>query len=428
MKNPNTQSSQQKTGKNNYLIPLILVTSLFFLWGIANNLNDILIKQFKKAFALNDLQSGLVQSAFYMGYFLIAIPASLIIRKFSYKAGMIIGLILYAIGAFLFYPAAQSYSYGFFLFALFVIACGLAFLETTGNPYVSALGPAESATFRLNLSQSFNPIGCITGILIGQNFIFSGIEYTPQQLASMPATKLQAYHLSEAHSVELPYIIIGVVILLWALLLSLTKFPQIKEENSHIKTSIRKELKKLSGLSHYRWSVIAQFFYMGAQVCIWSYMIRYVQGTIPGTPEKMAANYLTASLVVFAIGRFAGTALLKLVKGNILLGIYASINFFLILIAIILPGHIGLISLVAASFFLSIMYPTIFTLGIRELGQSTKIASSILVMAIIGGALMPLLMGRISDMKGISDSLIVPAICFIIIAYFGFVKSKIRNA
>jgi FHS family L-fucose permease-like MFS transporter len=207
------------------ILPLVLIVSLFFLWGMANNLNDILIKQFKKAFELSDFQAGLVQSAFYLGYFVFAIPAGMFMRRYSYKAAIILGLLLYAAGAFLFYPAAQAHTYNLFLLALFVIASGLAFLETTANPLVTVLGPAEGAARRLNLAQAFNPLGSITGILIGQHFIFSGIEHSATDLAAMTPAARQAFYVAESSAVQTPYLVIGAVVVLWALLIALVRFP-----------------------------------------------------------------------------------------------------------------------------------------------------------------------------------------------------------
>ncbi len=412
-------ADMQMEKKISYVLPLVLIISMFFMWGMAGNLNDILIKQFKKSFELTDLQSGFVQSAFYMGYFLLAIPASIVMRKYNYITGIIIGLILYAAGAFLFFPAAENSSYPFFLFALFVIASGLAFLETAAGPYVLALGKPETATFRLNLAQSFNPIGCVTGVLVGQHFILTGVEYTKEELAKMSPEALKAYYLTEAHSVQTPYLIIGAVILLFAIIIAFTKFPTIKDEETVNTSSTRKTLKLLLSKKSFKQSVIAQFFYVGAQVCIWSFLIRYIQDTIPGTPEKGAANFLTISLVVFTLGRFIGTGLLKKIKDNKLLWIYSFINVVLTAVGILFPGTIGLWALVGTSFFMSIMYPTIFSLGIKDLGEHTKLGASILVMAIIGGAVLTLAMGRLSDVAGIANSLLIPMICFGFVAYYG---------
>ena len=356
-----TKTHAQPTDR--YMLPLILIVSLFFMWGMGGSINDILIQQFKKSFVLTDFESGLVQSAFYLGYFLLAIPASLIMRKFNYKTGIVIGLFLFALGALLFYPAAEKASYSFFLFALFVIASGLTFLETAGNPYVSALGDPQSATFRLNLAQSFNPIGCITGILIGQNFILSGIEHSKDQLAKMTPEAVKAYYTAETHTVQTPYLIIGIVIIVAAVVILLTKFPVVKDEETHGTSTTKQTLKFILGKRHFKQAVLAQFFYVGAQVCIWSFLIRYIQGTIPGTPEKTAANFLTISLVIFTAGRFIGTVLLKKIKGHNLLWMYTSINLALVAIALVFPGTIGLWGIGSHQFLYVYHVPNHFLTG-----------------------------------------------------------------
>ncbi|MDX2282858.1 MAG: L-fucose:H+ symporter permease [Bacteroidia bacterium] len=405
-----------------YLLPLILITSLFFMWGVANNLNDILIRQFKKAFELSDLQSGLVQSAFYLGYFLLAVPAALFMRRFSYKAGILLGLVLYGTGALLFYPAAEIRVYGVFLGALFVIASGLAFLETAANPYVIALGPPESAAFRLNLAQSFNPIGAISGILIGRNFIFSGVEYSPEQLAAMPQAALEAYYAAEARAVQGPYLAVGGIVLLWALLILLTRFPAVRDE-ARADTPAESWVKLLK-IKHFRNGVIAQFFYVGAQVGIWSYLIRYTQMTLPGTPEKIAADYLTLALAAFMAGRFIGTALMRRVRPVRLMLIFGLVNVLLCLIAVTAPGWWGLAPLMLTSLFMSVMFPTIFATGLDGLGSSTKLGSSMMVMAIIGGAVLTALMGYVSDSSSIRMAMLVPAVCFGVVAWYAGPGSK----
>ena len=396
-------------------VAFALIVSLFFLWGMANNLNDILIKQFKKAFELSDFQAGLVQSAFYLGYFLLAIPAGICMRRFGYKGALLIGLALYAVGAFLFYPAAAMHTYGLFLAALFVIASGLAFLETSANPLVTVLGPAESATRRLNLAQSFNPLGSITGVFVGQQFIFSGVEHTPAELAAKSDSARQAYYASESAAVQSPYLVIGLVIVAWAVLIALTRFPATAEQESDRAGGLA-HVHKLLRNSNFLLAVVAQFFYVGAQVGIWSYLIRYIQGTVPGMPEKTAASYLMASLVAFMLGRFAGTAAMRVLAPVKLLGLFAVANIALTGYAILVPGQTGVYALVAASFFMSVMFPTIFSLGLGDLGDDDrKLASPFLVMAIIGGAVLTAAMGAVSDALGIHNSMIVPAICFVVI-------------
>ncbi len=397
------------------LLPLTLVVSLFFLWGVANNLNDILIRQFKKAFELTDFQSGLVQSAFYLGYFFLALPAGLFMRRHGYKGGIVLGLLLYGAGCFLFYPAAQVRAYPLFLLALFVIASGLSFLETAANPFVTVLGAAETAARRLNLAQAFNPLGSITGVFIGRMFIFSGIERTPAQLAAMPAAARSAYFAAESTAVQTPYVIIGAVVSLLALIIGMTRFPAPVAEPDE---SNRGQIRELATRKQYILAVVAQFFYVGAQVGIWSYLIRYAQGTLPGTRETTAADYLIVSLVVFTIGRFAGAALMRYLDPKRVLAGYAFINTLLAAVAVWAPGLVGLCALIACSFFMSVMFPTIFALGIRGLGASRKLGSSILVMAIIGGALLTPLMGAISGYGGINYAMIVPCACFLVVLYF----------
>ena len=406
----------------------VLIVSLFFLWGVANNLNDILIKQFKKAFELSDFRAGLVQSAFYAGYFLLALPASLITRSLGYKAALLIGLGLYAAGAFLFYPAAALRTYALFLAALFIIASGLAFLETAANPLVTVLGPAEGAARRLNLAQSFNPLGSITGVIIGQHFIFSGVELTSPQLAGMSANARAAYYASQSAAVPGPYLVIGVVVLVWMLLIALVTLPSAAGRGAGHPARgapIRELLRNTNLLL----AIVAQFFYVGAQVGIWSYLIRYTQQTLPGTSERSAADFLTVALVMFMIGRFAGTALMRYVPPARLLGIFAAVALALVTVALILPGRIGTDSLVATAFFMSIMFPTIFALGLRGLDDADrKIASSFLVMAIIGGATLTVAMGAISDAAGIHRAMIVPILCFAVVLGFARYTRTLRTA
>jgi MFS transporter, FHS family, L-fucose permease len=401
------------------LLPLILVVSLFFLWGVANNLNDVLIAQFKKAFTLSDLQAGLVQSAFYLGYFLVAIPAGIFMRRFGYKGAIVFGLMLYGIGALLFWPAAASATYGIFLFALFVIASGLAFLETSANPLVTLLGPPETAAARLNLAQAFNPLGSIAGVLIGQLFIFSGIEHTPEQQAAMSLAERHAYLVQEAAAVQWPYLVIGLVVIGWALIIMLTRFPDTSVAPEEHAATRHSTLGRLLRSGRFMAAVAAQFFYVGAQVGVWSYLIRYVQATMPGTPARSAANFLTASLVCFMVGRFAGAALMKYLQPARLLATFATINIALAMVAVFVPGQLGVYALVACSFFMSVMYPTIFALGVEGRDDAErKFGSAVLVMAIIGGAVLTAAMGATSDVAGIAHAMLVPAVCFAMVLLF----------
>ena len=406
---------------------LVLIVSLFFLWGVANNLNDILIKQFKKAFELSDFQAGLVQSAFYAGYFLLAIPASFSMRRYGYKAALLIGLLLYAAGAFLFYPAAALHTYSLFLGALFIIASGLAFLETAANPLITVLGPAEGAARRLNLAQSFNPLGSITGVLIGQHFIFSGLELTPAQLEAMTAGGRSAYYASQSAAVQGPYLVVGAVVLLWAVMIAIVRLPAAADASAGRMEGMR--IGDLWRNMNFRLAVLAQFFYVGAQVCIWSYLIRYAQQTMPGLPERHAADFLTGALILFMIGRFAGTGLMRFQSPVRLLAIFASAALTLVAVALFFPGRVGVAALVVTGFFMSIMFPTIFALGLRGLSnEARKSASSFLVMAIIGGATLPPVMGAISDAAGIHKALIVPIVGFAVVLGFAGYSRKLSMA
>lgn len=406
------------------LLPFILVTALFFLWALPNNLNDILIPQFMKSFELSRLQAGLVQSAFYMGYFLLALPAALIMDKYNYKTGLIIGLLLFAAGCFLFWPAASSGRYGFFLFALFIIASGLAFLETGSNSFISVLGDPATSERRLNFSQSFNPLGSLTGITIGTVFIFSGTELSVGQIETMKnAGTYQAYLHDEIMRVGPPYLVIGGIILLWAFLLWRTKFPVEKKETGS-NSSEKGKLSELLHYPHFLKGIAAQFFYVGAQVGTWSFMIQYLKDYLQKS-EKEAGALLFISILAFGIGRFVATALMKRIAPNKLMGLYSIINVALCAIAIVMPGIIGGWALVATGFFMSLMFPTIFALGVKGLGPNTKLGGSMIIMAIIGGAVWTPIMGMISDKtNSMALAIVIPLISYLFIIYYSFIGSK----
>ncbi|HEX8670101.1 MAG TPA: L-fucose:H+ symporter permease [Allosphingosinicella sp.] len=403
-----------------YGLAIALIVSLFFLWGMANNLNDVLIPHFRKAFTLSDLASGLVQSAFYLGYFLLAIPAALFMQRFGYKAAVIFGLCLYGGGALLFLPASGAQSYVFFLGALFVIAGGLAFLETAANPMVASLGAAEDAERRLNFAQAFNPLGSIAGIVIGRTFILSGIERSPEELASMTPEAVTAWQVSEATAVQAPYVAIGLGVLFCAALIAFTRFPAVAGR-THEAEGIGSlaGFRELFRRPRYMAGVFAQFCYVGAQVGLWSYTIRYVQAELPGTGEKRAADLLILALVLFMVGRFTGTALMRRINPLKLLGIFALANAGLAAVAAFAGGLPGVAALTLASFFMSIMFPTIFAASLRGLGPLTKLGSSLIVMAIIGGAVLTALMGLVSDQTGsIRLAMLVPAAAFVVVLLF----------
>lgn len=417
---------QSGIARSYVLLPLILIISLFFLWGVANNLNDILIGQFKKAFSLSDFQSGLVQSAFYFGYFVFAMPAAIFMQRCGYKAAVIFGLALYGLGALLFYPAAEVQQYSFFLGALFIIASGLAFLETSANPLVVAMGDPATAERRLNFAQAFNPLGAISGVLIGREFILSGVEHTPEELMAMSASEAARFYDLEAQAVQGPYLVLGLVVLFWALVVLIVKFPAVasREAARREDTGKLRDFKELFKHRHFIFGVVAQFFYVGAQVGIWSFFIRYGQLATPGLGEKALAAYLTWSLVAFMVGRFVATALMGKFSAAFLMRVFALINVALCMVAIAVPTSLGLIALASTSFFMSLMFPTIFALSLRGLGPLSKAGSSFLIMAIIGGAILTAVMGYLSDLTSINIAMLVPLTSFVVIACFAVASTN----
>jgi FHS family L-fucose permease-like MFS transporter len=408
------------------IVPFVLVTVLFFLWGVPNNLNDVLIRHFMKSFAISRFQAGLVQSAFYMGYFLLAIPAALMMKRVGYKAGFVVGLLLFAAGAFLFWPAALASSYAFFLFALFVIASGLSFLETASNPFIAQLGDPDSSERRLNFSQAFNPLGAITGALIGTIFIFSGVELTPQEIAARQAVNTyEAYLRFETLRVVRPYLVIGVVAVIWALLILRTKFPVIASESeSGSDYGKHSSFLQLFKERHFLLAVVAQFFYVGAQVGTWSYFISYVQ-EYAHQPEKIAGYFLTGTLAAFGVGRFVSAYLMRFLSPSRLMGAYAIANIVLVSVGVLQPGWVGVWCVFLTSFFMSLMFPTIFALGLKGLGPNTKIGGSFLVMAIVGGAVLTPLMGLVSEkFHSLALSYSIPLIAYVYICAYSFWGSR----
>jgi len=411
-------------------LPLVLITALFFLWGVANNLNDVLIPQFKKTFTLNDWQSGLVQSAFYMGYFVLALPAGMVMRRFGYKAAVVLGLVLYGAGALLFWPAAEARQYSGFLAALFVIASGLAFLETSANPLMTVLGDPAKSEQRLNFAQAFNPAGSIAGIFIGREFILSGHEPTAAELAAMSPSALEQFRVAEAHSVQTPYLVLAGVVLILAAIVALVRFPaQANRPPADAdEGSVLGDFPRLLARPRFVSGVVTQFFYVGAQVGVWSYMIRYAQVEAPGMGEKAAAGVLILSLWALLAGRFIGTALMSVVAPWRLMALYAAINLALVAVAVMVGGRTGLYALAATSFFMSIMYPTIFATAVKGLGPLTKTGSSFMVMAIIGGAVLTPLMGWIAHIASMRIAMGAPAVCFMVVGLYALSAGKAAAA
>jgi FHS family L-fucose permease-like MFS transporter len=413
-------SQSSPVTERRFLIPFILVTILFFLWAFGVNLNDILIPHLKNAFGLSDFQSSFIQVAFFGGYFLAAFPAGRVMERIGYKKGILAGLLLCAVGALLFLPASSSRLYGFFLFALFVMACGQSFLEVAANPYVTILGPPASAERRLNFAQSFNAVGAMLSPVVGRAFILSGVEYAPAQIAAMSAAQLDAYHVAEASTVKGPYLMMAGIFVAVAVLIQLAHLPEVQDRATGPGTnSAGTSAGSVLSHPHLLKGVIAQFFYVGAQVGVASFVIRYAQVSVPGTPAKTAALYLLLHQTGFMAGRFAGSALMKKISAPRLLSLFAAASLACATVALLASGLIPVYAVVLIGFFHSIMFPTIFALSIKNLGPLTKRASSLLVMAIIGGAFFPAIMGRISDASSIQKAFIVPLLCYLFILHFG---------
>ena len=399
------------------LIPFIVVTPLFFLWAVPNNLTDFLIRQFMKSFEIGASGAAELQIGIFVGYFVMAIPAGQVMRYFGYKAGLLTGLLLLGSGCWLFLPAARLDMYAFFVAAQFVIGCGLSFLETGANSFIAQLGPTASSERRLNFSQAFNPLGSITAGLAGTLFIFSGVEMSSAEAtARRAAGTYQAYLHGETLRVVPTYLVLGSLAFLFALIVLLTRFPgteDVSREDAgpprHVPLFQR----------HFVLAVLAQFLYVGAQVGTWSYFILYVRSST-GLGDKAAGYMLTGTLAAFAIGRFSSAWLMRHFHARKMLGVYAVANVALGLIGVTQPNWVGVCCILTTSFFMSIMFPTIFALGLKGMGDKTKTAGSLLVMAILGGAALTKLMGLLRDASGLQAAYLVPVACFAAVALYAW--------
>ena len=404
-------------GKNgeNFLIPFILITSLFFMWGVANNMTDTLLSAFKKIMSMTNFQTSLIQVAFYGAYFCLALPAAFFIKRYSYKSGVMLGLLIYAGGCFLFFPASQSMSYEFFLFAFFVAAGGCSILETSSNPYIITMGSEETATQRLNLAQSFNPLGSITGILLSKFFILSHLNRAGvEERHSMDVDTLQQIQSQELGAISNTYVFVGFVLVIIFLIILFVRMPKNSDElplSGNVFTRLVRN-------KRYIYGVLAQFFYVGAQIGVWSFTIAYVM-YYKGITEADASAYYLGSILLFSLFRFVFTALMRIIKPSMLLFIAAAFAGFASLLTVVCGGIIGIISLVSISAFMSLMFPTIYGIALYRLGDDTKIGGSGLVMAILGGALLTAVQGKISDWGGINAGYIVPLVCFIVVGWYG---------
>ena len=417
------------------LIPFILVTSLFTLWGFANAVTDPMVQAFKKVLELSNSQAAWVQMAFYGGYFCMALPAAMFMRKYSYKTCILIGLGLYATGALLFYPAALSEKFWFFCLGLYILTFGLAFLETAANPYALALGPKETATQRLNLAQAFNPVGLILGLLVAQQFVLKKLKSDDiVDFSSLDEASKILIKTSDLLVIRDPYVILGLVLIGVFILFAIIKMPQSKDENAM--PDISNTFSALAKDRNYVLGLLAQILYVGAQIMCWTYIYQYAEGI--GMDSVSAGYYQMVAFVLFTVGRAIGTYLLRFMNSGKLLMYFALFAMVFVLGTIFLNSSTGLYSLVGVSFCMSLMFPTIYGIALGNLTEEqSKVGSAGLVMAIVGGALLPKLQGNIIDIggNGVSDililgvsevnfSFILPLLCFFYIAWYGLRISR----
>lgn len=421
------------------VFPFILVTSLFALWGFANDITNPMVSAFKKVLELDNFQASLVQLAFYGGYFTMAIPAALFVNRYSYKKGVLLGLLLYATGAMLFYPAAAYQEYYFFLAALYILTFGLAFLETTANPYILAMGDETTATARLNLAQAFNPMGALAGLMVAQNYILAALQSDDVTndgvlvYETLNENAKAVVRASDLAVIRDPYVLLGIGVLGFFFLMLFTKMPQNKVQEA--KVDFIASTKRLFQKKHFVWGVVAQIFYVGAQIMVWTYLYQYAESI--GIDNRTAVNYGISALCLFLAGRWIGTALMKFFNSGMVLfcfGIGASVCTLMTMFAI---GMTGLYALVAISFFMSVMFPTIYGIALEGTREDAKFGAAFLVMAIVGGALMPALQGLILDIGGIgytdvkilgipevNFSFVLPLLCFTVVLTYGKMVSK----
>jgi FHS family L-fucose permease-like MFS transporter len=407
--------SKSGAGGRPFVAAYVLVTSLFFMWAIAHNLNDILIKQFEKALQLFRVEASLIQVAFYIAYLIFALPAGYVMKRIGLQRTMVLGLALYGAGAIAFYPAAEIGTFGTFLTALFVIAGGIVCLEIAAGAFIVLGGAPERSAFRINLAQAFNGLGAVVSPILGGMFIFSGVERSPDQMAQMSSVNLAAFRASELHQVQTPYLLIGIVAFAIALLIGMTRFPpeSLSRARQPVSYGGLFRERKFAG------AVAAQFFHVGAQLAAWSFFIDFVKDARPDIEERSAAYLLSASLFLFMVGRFTGSLLLRYLKAPTVLVAYAALECCAVVGAVTTTGNVSIACLMALSFFMSIMYPTIFALGIAAAGEQTQIGAAVMVMAIVGGAVVPPALGFLADHFGVHPAYLVLLICFAVVILFG---------
>lgn len=409
------------------LWPFILLTSCFAWWGLANNMTDTLLAAFKRIQSMSDFQTSLIQIAFYGSYFCFALPAAIFIKKFSYKAGVLLGLALFIAGGLLFYPASQTMVYWHFLVALYILAGGLSILETSANPYIIVLGPEATGTQRLNLAQSFNPIGSIMGVVISKIWILSELrQLSAEQRAALPPEELRRIQLDELEAVMGPYVTVAIGLIVIWILIAICKMPNSSDQGDGEDKSLNlgSTLWRLTKNPRYMTGVVAQFFYVGAQIGVWSFTIRYVMKEL-NLNEEQSSSYYIAALVLFAASRFVCTGLMSLYAPGKILMALAVLAMICTAAVIWAGGIVGVYALVGISGCMSLMFPTIYGLAVRGLGPDTKIGGSGLIMAILGGAVITAIQGQVSDGTGsINLSYLVPLGCFAIIALYALMETR----
>lgn len=423
------QSILSKDGIS-YVVPFILITSCFALWGFANDITNPMVKAFSKIFRMSATDGALVQVAFYGGYFAMAFPAAIFIRRYSYKAGVLVGLGLYALGALLFYPAKMTGEYYPFLIAYFILTCGLSFLETSSNPYILSMGTEETATRRLNLAQSFNPMGSLLGMFVAMNFIQAKLNPLDTAARSqLNDAQFEAVKQSDLSVLIGPYLAIGIVIFAMFMLILLKKMPHNGDSNHDI--NFVPTLRRIFSLPHYREGVIAQFFYVGVQIMCWTFIIQYgtrvfmAEGMAEQQAEVLSQQYNIVAMVIFCCSRFVCTFLLRYINTGRLLMLLAIAGGALTIGVIMLQGRIGLYCLVGVSACMSLMFPTIYGIALTGLGDDAKFGAAGLIMSILGGSVLPPLQASIIDrgelfgMPAVNVSFVLPFICFVVIAVYG---------